>query len=194
MKKNLMIIFLLVISVLVLIGCKDDTLKNNEKKNENDQSNNIELQDELGLSIGESGLVGSMLGKTIITLESVELVDEFYLEYSDSYTTLFVMHLTIRNVGDEAFSPEEVLNSGLLFGSDYEEGGHSKWMYYDEISEKWQDKLEPNEKTSGVIVFNFSKEDEYQLVFGDKRSSAKYVDSSNIISFTFKHSEIIEAK
>ena len=90
-EKNLMIICLLVISVLVLNGCKDDTLKNNEKKNENDQSNNIELQDQLGLSIGESGLVGSMLGKAIITLESVELVDGFYLEYSDSYTTLFVI-------------------------------------------------------------------------------------------------------
>lgn len=188
-----MIICLLVISVLILNGCKDDKLNNDEEKDENDQSNNIELQDELGLSIGESGLVGSMLGKAIITLESVELVDEFHLEYSDSYTTLFIMHLTIRNVGDEAFSPEEVLSSGLLFGPDYDEGGHSKWMYYDEVSKKWQDKLNPNEKTSGVIVFNFSKKDEYQLVFGDKRSSAKYVDSSNKISFTFKHSEIEEA-
>lgn len=121
-----MIICLLVISVLVLNGCKDDTLKNNEKKNENDKSNNIELQDELDLSIGESGLVGSVLGKAIIMLESVELVDEFYLGYSDSYTTLFVMHLTIRKVGDETFSPEEVLSSGLLFGPDYDEGGHSK--------------------------------------------------------------------
>ena len=121
-----MIICLLVISVLVLNGCKDDTLKNKEKKNENDKSNNIELQDELDLSIGESGLVGSVLGKALITLESVELVDEFYLGYSDSYTTLFVRHLTIRKVGDETFSPEEVLSSGLLFGPDYDEGGHSK--------------------------------------------------------------------
>jgi len=192
MKKKQMIICLLVISILVLNGCKDDTLKNNEKKNENDQSNNIELQDEVDLSIGESGLVESGLGKAIITLESVELVDEFHLEYFDSYTTLFVMHLTIRNVGDETFSPEEVLNSGLLFGP--EDDGNRKWMYYDEVSEKWQDRLNPNEKTSGVIVFDFSEEDEYQLVFGDKRSSAKYVDSSNKISFTFKHSEIVEAK
>lgn len=101
------------------------------------------------------------------------------------------MDLTIRNVGDEAFSPEEVLSSGLLFGPDDDK--NRKWMYYDEVSEKWQDKLEPNEKISGVIVFEYGQEDEYQLVFGDKRSSAKYVDSSNKISFTFKHSEVKEA-
>ena len=74
-----------------------------------------------------------------------------------SYTTLFVMHLTIRNLGDETISPEEVLFSGLLFGSDYDEGGHSKWMYYDEISEKWQDKLDPNEKHRESLYLIFQK-------------------------------------
>lgn len=182
---------MLVISVLVLNACNDDKLNNNEEKDENNQKSYSELNDELDLSIGESGLIESRLGKAIITLESVELVDEFYIEYSDRYTTLFVMDLTIRNVGDEAFSPEEVLSSGLLFGPDDDK--NRKWMYYDEVSEKWQDKLEPNEKISGVIVFEYGQEDEYQLVFGDKRSSAKYVDSSNKISFTFKHSEVKEA-
>lgn len=191
MKKNLMIVCMLVISVLVLNACNDDKLNNNEEKDENNQKSYSELNDELDLSIGESGLIESRLGKAIITLESVELVDEFYIEYSDRYTTLFVMDLTIRNVGDEAFSPEEVLSSGLLFGPDDDK--NRKWMYYDEVSEKWQDKLEPNEKISGVIVFEYGQEDEYQLVFGDKRSSAKYVDSSNKISFTFKHSEVKEA-
>lgn len=43
-------------------------------------------------------------------------------------------------------------------------------------------------------MFSHLEEDEYELVFGDTRSSSSHVASSNKASFTFKNSEVIEAK
>lgn len=182
---------MLVIGVLVLNACKDDDLNNSETKNEIDQKNNSELQDELNLHIGESGLAESELGKAKITLESVELVDKDALEEDAKYAPLFVMHVRVQNVGEESFSPEEVLSSGLLLGPDDDRG--MKWMYY-ELSEEWEEVLKPDEETKGVIVFSHPEEEEYELIFGDKRSSSSHVVSSNKTSFAFKNSEIEEAE
>lgn len=192
MKKQIIIIGLLLTSIFVLNACSNKDIDNNEKNKHEENYNNNVLSDEVpddetGLRIGDTALHVSELGKAKITLDSVEVINEDELDQDKQFAPLMAIHLSVNNVGNESFSPEEVLSSGLLRGS---EGGYGrKWMYY-EVSEKWEDILGPNEATSGIIVFGYGEKAEYELIFGDERSGSIHLDDSNIISFEFNSNEV----
>lgn len=192
MKKHIMIIGLLLLSVFVLNACNSEGTNNSERnKHKDNQKNNAESEelpeDEMGLGISDTALHVSELGKAEITLNSAEVINEEELDQDKQFAPLMSIHLSVKNVGDESFNPEEVLSSGLLRGP---EGGYGrKWMYY-EVSEEWEDILEQGEETSRIIVFGYGGKNEYELIFGDERSGSNHVSSGNKISFNFNKSEI----
>lgn len=184
MKKYKKIIVILFASSLFLSACS------NEESNTNDEAkstNTEEKVSDMDLSIGDTGLSNSNLGKAEITLDSVAIIDEDELEEDEEYAPLIAVQLKVKNIGDEPFNPEEILSSGILIGP--EEEYESKWMYY-EVSEEWKNTLNPDEETSGIIVFSYAIEDEYELIFGDIRSGSNNAESSNKISFKFNHDEV----
>ncbi|MFD1414133.1 DUF4352 domain-containing protein [Oceanobacillus jeddahense] len=188
MKKSQIIIVILFTSSLVLGACSNEEGNTNDEANILNESNNIdEKDDDMSLGIGDTGISNSNLGKAEITLDSAEMAEEDDLQEDGKYAPLIVVHLKVKNIGDESFDPEEVLSSGVLVGSEEEYG--SKWMYY-EVSEEWKNTLNPDEETSGIIVFSHAIEDEYELIFGDIRSGSNNAESSNKISFEFSNEEV----
>lgn len=192
MKKYIIIIGILLTSILVFNACSHEDTDNNEeikhtKKEDSDVGTDDVLEDETGLEIGDTAIHVSDLGKAEITFNSVEAINEDELDQDKQFAPLMIIHLSVKNVGNESFSPEEVLSSGLLRGP---EGGYGrKWMYY-EVSEEWEDILDQDEETSGIIVFGYGGKDKYELIFGDERSGSSHLDSSNKISFEFDNNEV----
>lgn len=180
---------------------KEDNDNNDNNTNENDAQDNNEVnaddetsrserygedewdEDETGLAMGEAGTLDSNLGQAEITLDSVKWEDADDLEEDAEVTQLISAEITLKNVGDEALVPEDILYSGQL-NEEGEEYG-DMWDYYEGISEEWDDNLDSGEKTSGIIVFNSEDIDAYELIFGIDLGP-----TSNKVSFKFENDEV----
>jgi len=159
---------------------------NNENSDEKPRSERIGedewKEDETGVGIGDTAINDSNLGEAELTLDSVELVDEDELEEDTDVTQIVAANITIKNVGENAFSPADVLYDGELYEKGEKFG--TEWDYYDGVSEEWEDELQPDKETSGVIVFDNWDSDAYELVFGDKTEGL-----GNRVSFEFEKGE-----
>lgn len=138
--------------------------------------------DELDLSMGDTATKHNNFSKLEITLDSAEMVDD--ADYEDSYYGQYVVvHLTIKNIGDEPVVPEEGLGSTDL-AVDGASGGEM-WDFYDDLSEDMSEEVEVDEEVSVPLVFDVKDTEEYELQMGFNLESV-----SNKVSYKFNKDEM----
>lgn len=187
MKQYLILVAVLLALTAILIACgnnNDDTSNNETDQQEEDDSGGNEWDDdEEELGIGETGVSHSPAGKAEITLDAAESLDVDDFDDKTDVTEPMAVYMTVKNVGDDPIKPTDVLYDGELFETGEKFG--SVWTEYDGVSEEWKDQIEPNEETSGMIVFDGWDSESYELVFGDMESTP-----GNKVSFGFDKDEM----
>ena len=208
MKKTLKLISLSLIILLAIVGCSNNTpddedVENPIEENQNEDiidntdseaedPNSVENEEDNSvsespsstddiLSLGDTGLMETAIGKIEVTPTSIRFLENVGDERPFDEIFL-VMELTITNVGDEAVLSEEMITARL-----HGEDGSGGVASFDDFSEidNFEGELEPGETVSGEVIFDFSIEDKYQLSFG-----AAYLGSlSNEVRWEFDADE-----
>lgn len=160
-------------------GENDNDISSNDQENER---SNKWGDDELGLGIGDTGTLHNNFSKSEITLDSVEVVNDDGYEKA-YYGQYIVVHLTVKNIGEEAVDPLSILDVTHL-ALDDDLGGDS-WDEYGELSEGWPEKIGVGEEASGPLVFDAEDADEYELQIDFNLASI-----SNKVSFIFDDGDI----
>lgn len=148
----------------------NDLEENNEENNEvneNEENNDTEetsgssenYDDQLGLAIGDTGQLTSNTGTFEITVNDVEILDEFEGEPS-ALDLLVLFDITLENTGNESFDADDTVNSLEL--SESEETGGSSQVYLDELDGIEGD-LAPGDSISGEMLFDAVEADAYYL-------------------------------
>jgi len=208
MKKYIMLIFGICLVLFSLAACGNSTNSNSEystesvdtdevqEENKDLQENDEDIQqgkekdeaskwgeDELNLAIGETATAHNNFSKTEVTLDSVEIVnsDEYEEPYREQYV---ITYMTVKNIGEEPVSPEDVFGATDLVKEDTASG--NMWGDVEGLSEGWPDEISIGEEASGPLVFDMEKSKGYTLEMNHHFSSL-----SNKISFVF---DVEEAK
>ncbi|WP_440896936.1 DUF4352 domain-containing protein [Amphibacillus sp. Q70] len=187
MKKTLRFLLVSLAILLVVTGCnneapeeddiEDDNIEaladdettddEGESDGESDQSAADEASNGEVLSLGETGLMETVIGDYEVTVLSFEFIDgpEEHLSESQRY---LAVDLNIKNVGKEAIESEEVARATI---TDSESGGRPNETAID-IVDHFEGTIDPGGEQSGQLLFRFREEDTYHLRLG-----ANHLDS-----------------
>lgn len=172
MKKWLM----LILAMVVLVACSDknENTTTNEKTDSSD-SNEVEAESDTNeeqsnkiYGIGETAVVTSDLYEFDyeVTVTDFQIMDEvdgenifdFVLGLEESDPTRFaVVYVTIKNISDEAYVPNEMFSANLS-NVDEEAGVVSETQFSTELDQE----LEPGEEVDSKVVYTYyTDEDAY---------------------------------
>lgn len=162
-------------------GENDNNVEDNDEKVDESASGDWG-DDELELSIGDTGTLHNNFSKTEITLDSVEVIED---EDDETYFGQFtVLNMTVKNIGDEPVPHEDIFEATELAAEDLDVGGEV-WEIFDGVSGDWPDEIDVDEEASGRLVFDVEEADEYELQIDFGLGSV-----SNKVSFQFDEDEI----
>lgn len=164
-------------------GENDNNVEDNDEDEKVDESASGDWgDDELELSIGDTGTLHNNFSKTEITLDSVEVIED---EDDETYFGQFtVLNMTVKNIGDEPVPHEDIFEATELAAEDLDVGGEV-WEIFDGVSGDWPDEIDVDEEASGRLVFDVEEADEYELQIDFGLGSV-----SNKVSFQFDEDEI----
>ncbi|WP_163583268.1 DUF4352 domain-containing protein [Gracilibacillus saliphilus] len=183
MKKIQLSIIILLLAILV-IGCnngdqsteetdktvneetgKSNSIDDNEvSDNENDPNSNDgnekNTDDGEFLSIGETGVVESVVGDYEITVNAFEYLDK--MEGESSMLDFYILiDYTVKNIGDEVIKAEDIYGADLFDDQELSEGNS---YYYDSVN-MLEGNIEVNETVDGELLFHAEESKYYDLVF-----------------------------
>src|SRR5699024_9543452 len=162
-------------------GENDNNVEDNDEKVDESASGDWG-DDELELSIGDTGTLHNNFSKTEITLDSVEVIED---EDDETYFGQFtVLNMTFKNIGDDPVPHEDIFEPTELAAEDVDVGGEV-WEIFDGVSGDWPDEIDVDEEASGRLVFDVEEADEYELQIDFGLGSV-----SNKVSFQFDEDEI----
>ena len=133
------------------------------------------------LSLGETGLMETAIGDFEVTPTSYRFEEE--LEEGNDLITpsnevFIIVDLEIKNVDENPIKSEDLIYSVVLGNLDG--AGLGAYVNYDAI-DNFQGEITPGETMTGEVLFDFIREDTYQLSFGES-----YLDSlSNEVRWEF---------
>lgn len=213
MKKYISLIALLFIMSVVLVACGDDDDKkdsdenNSEEATEESQEEESESQnedeeesdelhevdkgaadgdwgdDELGLGIGDTATKSNNFVMAEITLDSVEKEeDEDDESYYGHYT---ILHMTVKNIGDEAAEFEDIFETTELSDGEIDDNVDGGEIWEPETIDESPGEIAPGEEVSGPLIFDVDEADEYKLYMDFGLESV-----SNKTTFEFNDDEI----
>nr|WP_026683193.1 DUF4352 domain-containing protein [Priestia megaterium] len=139
-----------------------------EEKDE-ETSNDEYVEHQLGLKIGETGIVVSSPDKLKyeVALNEVSYRDE--LENVSLYGDTFVLvDVTVKNVDDRAFDATDIFEPGLggLDSNEYVPPIGSQYLQDASEIQLIEGELDPGDSINGTYVFDIEKTDNYNFVFG----------------------------
>ena len=160
------------------------------EENEEDEKNDIfaegKFEDQLDLSIGDTGTVETLAGITEFTVNEVEILEDVDGEMSD-LDFYFLINFTVKNVGEEQIDAREAID--ILEATDFLEGtGFSDEAPYYESVDSIEGTLLSEEETTGDVLFVARDAEEYYI-----RVTEGLVGSGaakNQIRFTFQKNEV----
>ncbi|MBM0066645.1 DUF4352 domain-containing protein [Alkalicoccobacillus gibsonii] len=168
-------------------GAGESSEQANEEASEN--TNVLEegqYEDQLDLSVGDTGTVETLLGTSEFKVNGVKRLDEVDGELSDLDYFLLVS-LTVKNIGEDDIDARETV--GILEATDFLEGtGFSDEAPYSESIEAIEGTLAPEEEITGDILFVAHEADEYFIRVREGLIGSGA--AKNQILYTFQASEI----
>ncbi|WP_017471233.1 lipoprotein [Amphibacillus jilinensis] len=153
---------------------------NASTSDEDTSSSDPSTSDEL-LSLGETGVLQTIVGDFEATPTAVRFVEEVD-ERKPSNDIFVIVDMTISNIGDETIPSEDLLHPRL---HNVRGGGIAPSVTFDSI-ENFEDDIHPGEEVSGQFLFNYSVEDTYELSIGETALSSM----SNAVRWRFEAEEI----
>ena len=193
MRKYLKLFVILIVSLLMMVACGDDDTSTGNNGNEQGESTNgtdqtetddidedtdeadVEIDDSDSsdiendgdvpvLSIGETGVMETILGTYEVTVNSFWFADE--LSDGDDVSTpgngiFIVADITMKNIGEETLGLESIAQTRLL----QDGAGIAGFDDYPTL-ESFIGEIAPGESAAGQIAFDFFIEDYYELAFG----------------------------
>ncbi|OZU89884.1 hypothetical protein CIL03_01725 [Virgibacillus indicus] len=162
-------------------NASDSEEDSSEESGDTGSAPDEKAEDQLKLSIGDTGTITNNFSKHEITLNSVEIKEEAGGEPSQQGNYVIV-DLTVKNLGEDALSADDALGSTEL-ATEHGDSG-MPWFFIEGVAEEWPGQIESGESQSGVLLFDIQKSDSYAL------QTAVDLDSlSNQISFIFSADE-----
>lgn len=225
MKKYMLAIGIVAIFCFTLIACSSDKHEDSKADQKNDEGEEqinipknliedadtdpIEIKDQMGLTIGETGYAGRHIdkGELAITLNGVETtqaVSESETKKGEKF--YLIGDFTFENVSNdsvEVIRPDAVKASDELavINDEFDNGdllgvGHGLGGYFVNDNNKIPDdgivntvSLEPGEKIDQKIAISMrGKTDEYLIVFGFFDGNNKYY--RNKVAWKFDHDQL----
>lgn len=176
----------------------NDTDKSDDKSTEEDDSASketddsskgekfeTETEDQLELSIGDTGKFDSDLTTYEITLDDAEIIEEIDGEQSlaDSF---ILLDLTVKNTGEETYSVEDLLY-GLEVTDNPDSSGYQDYSEEFESVEQMTGELAPGEEMSGQYITEIYKSDVYYFRL---RSGIAASGSSNQVTWVIPVTDV----
>ncbi|HEY4601393.1 MAG TPA: hypothetical protein VIG73_09010 [Cerasibacillus sp.] len=200
MKRLTLILTALLISTFILAGCSDDkdetkesdnnvvNEENNDGKDNEDDSDKsaseITTEDQLDLTLGDTGKFDTTLGTYEMTVESAELLEELDGEESQ-FDYLILINLSIKNTSDHDLDVEDLMYSmevtEMIDGS-----GFSDQSHVFESVEELTGVIKPGEEISGQFISDIYESDEYYF---RERSGNVAAGGSNQVIWTIPADE-----
>ncbi|WP_188453575.1 DUF4352 domain-containing protein [Virgibacillus oceani] len=178
--NKLFILFLTVALIFVITGCGDDSSEKEKSNGTNEQKtelndDNSKTQEREGKNVYQIGETAQIISDLYdfpyeVTVNSFELttepvdgvkLEEKVLEVGEN-DRFAVVNVTIKNVSDEAFVPNEMISAQLI-GETVGENSYDEEFFTDRNKE-----LNPGEEITGNLVYlsnNFVKEDTLYLAY-----------------------------
>ena len=159
----------------------DENESNFEDTGEDESNSEGSEDDHDLLSLGETGLMETAIGDFEVTPTSYRFEEE--LEEGNDLITpsnevFIIVDLEIKNVDENPIKSEDLIYSVVLGNLDG--AGLGAYVNYDAI-DNFQGEITPGETMTGEVLFDFIREDTYQLSFGES-----YLDSlSNEVRWEF---------
>ena len=159
----------------------DENESNFEDTGEDESNSEGSEDDHDLLSLGETGLMETAIGDFEVTPTSYRFEGE--LEEGNDLITpsnevFIIVDLEIKNVDENPIKSEDLIYSVVLGNLDG--AGLGAYVNYDVI-DNFQGEITPGETMTGEVLFDFVREDTYQLSFGES-----YLDSlSNEVRWEF---------
>ncbi|MEK4563632.1 DUF4352 domain-containing protein [Alkalihalobacillus sp. FSL R5-0424] len=145
-----------------------------------------EYEDQLDLSIGDTGTVETLLGTSEFKVNGVKRLDEVDGELSDLDYFLLVS-LTVKNVGEDDIDARETVD--ILEATDFLDGtGYSDEAPYSESIDAIEGTLAPEEEITGDVLFVAHEADEYFIRVREGLVGSEA--AKNQIRYTIQASEI----
>lgn len=182
----------------MIIGCSNDDEDNRQNDNKNkeettqkddEQPNKVDKgasdgdwgEDELDLSIGDTATLSTNFAMTEITLDSVEKVKSDDADDGE-YT---VLHMTVKNIGDEAAEFEDIFEATELSDDIDDDGVEGGYIWEDETIDKSPGEVGVGKEVSGELIYDIEDVESYKLFINFGLSS-----TSNKVSYQFDKDEI----
>lgn len=205
MKKNIVLVITLFISILFISACgnsaeneevsknpdaEETTATSSDNKNKEGNEDNdsffgdLDLpEDQIGLAIGDTAHYKygyqDISREFEITLNSVEIADTVGDEPSQEGSYVIV-NVTLKNLSEVPVISEDGLG-GL--GLENENAGSFSWFYIEGVAEEWPGEIQPNESQTGILLYDLPTGNSYSLISGQSSANA------NTISFEFTGDE-----
>ncbi|WP_067727332.1 DUF4352 domain-containing protein [Oceanobacillus damuensis] len=178
----------------------DTAAENNNKEDQVDEDEETEVkdqgstnggfttgtEDQLDLSIGDTGRFDSDLTTYEITLENAELVDE--IDGTASQLDAFlIVELTIKNTGEDTQSTDDLLY-GLEVTDNLDMSGYQVYGYnFDGSNDSIKMELAPGKETSGKFYAETYTGDTYYFLL---RTGIAGSGSSNQVTWVIPSEEV----
>ena len=210
MRRTLITSLLILAMTWTLAACNNDA-PNNVNKNENNQTTNNtenapsnedraeneddlssllesieEAEDQLDLSLGDTGSFVTTLGTYDMTVTSAEL-KEYEFEGIESELDLWILlDVTIKNTSDEPLNAEDLMSS-MELTEDEEGSGYMDSSGAFESVEAFEGDIAPGEEQSAQFIAYAYDEDTYYF----RKSSGNIAGgSSNQVSWKINQSDM----
>ena len=175
MKKLTLILTALLASMFLMSACSEDkdevkesdnnvvNEESNDGKNNDDDSgkssSEITTEDQLDLTLGDTGKFDTTLGTYEMTVESAELLEELDGVESE-FDYLILINLSIKNTSDHDLDVEDLMYS-MEATHDIEGSGYSDQSHNFKSVEELTGIVKPGEEISGQFITHIYEADEY---------------------------------
>lgn len=141
---------------------QEEDIETNKAENENDSQNNETetIEDQLDLSIGDTGTFDTTLGQYEVTLDRAELIDgelEGEVSTRDGY---IILDVTLKNITDETLDAEDLMYS-MEVTSDLDYSGSQDHAHVFETLDAFEGDIGPGEEMSAQFMTIVDESDEY---------------------------------
>lgn len=191
MKKIWMICLISCVGLLLLSACnsekdenkKDDKPETEEEnktgeKESEDPEKVEEVEDQLELSIGDTGFFDSPLGTYEITVEQAELLGKEFEGVESTRDDIILLKLTVKNTSDEQLLVDELIES-MEVADDLEGAGSGdNGIGFDSI-DPLKGSIEADEEITGHFLTTVNESDTYY--FRKNPGTVKSSDSNQVI-------------
>ncbi|MUK87037.1 DUF4352 domain-containing protein [Ornithinibacillus sp. L9] len=190
MKDILYTLSVIVISCSILVGCNDkqepDKIQNNTENpnteeeqdvNENEDNENIEesnkeetdtsssaldsdVEDQLDLQVGDTGVFDTTLGTYEMTVDSAEVTNSEIDGISPKFDNFILLDITIKNISEQVLDLDDLMVS-MEATDNLDMAGYTDSSGIFDSIEEITGTIEPGETVAGQFITESYDSDEY---------------------------------